>query len=76
MFLVGLLALAVLLVLDRRLPVWSPILLAAGFVVITANLDLMPLGGLLLGAAFALAVRTAPTVDAVRAPHLGNRRDG
>ncbi|MFG1624135.1 hypothetical protein [Kribbella sp. NPDC049227] len=76
LFLVGLLALAVLLVLDRRLPVWSPILLAAGFAVITANLDLMPLGGLLLGAAFASAVRPAPTVDAVRTPDLGNRRDG
>ncbi|WP_433163705.1 hypothetical protein [Kribbella sp. CA-247076] len=52
LFLAGLLTLAVLLVVERQLPAWSPVLLLAGFVVISANLDLMPLGGALLGLAF------------------------
>ncbi len=52
LFLVGLLTLAVLLTVERQLPVWSPVLLLAGFVVISTNLDLMPLGGALLGLAF------------------------
>jgi hypothetical protein len=37
---------------ERHLPVWSLVLLLAGFVAISANLDLMPLGGALLGLAF------------------------
>jgi hypothetical protein len=52
LFLAGLLTLAVLLTVERQLPVWSPVLLLAGFVAISANLDLMPLGGTLLGLAF------------------------
>jgi uncharacterized membrane protein YhhN len=52
LFLAGLLTLAVLLTVERQLPVWSPVLLLAGFVAISANLDLMPLGGALLGLAF------------------------
>jgi uncharacterized membrane protein YhhN len=52
LFLVGLLTLAILLTIERQLPVWSPVLLPAGFVVISANLTLIPLGGALLGLAF------------------------
>ncbi|MEQ7125367.1 hypothetical protein ABN034_12680 [Actinopolymorpha sp. B11F2] len=43
--------LAVLLTLGHRLPVWSPVLLVLGFVAISVDLGLMPLGGALLGAA-------------------------
>ncbi|MEV5960509.1 hypothetical protein AB0L70_02020 [Kribbella sp. NPDC051952] len=52
LFLAGLLTLAVLLTLEHHLPVWSPVVLLGGFVLISANLDLMPIGGLLLGLAF------------------------
>ncbi|MFI7059760.1 hypothetical protein ACIBL3_02155 [Kribbella sp. NPDC050124] len=52
LFLAGLLTLAVLLTVERQLPVWSPVLLLVGFVLISVNLDLMPLGGALLGLAF------------------------
>ncbi|MGC4940037.1 hypothetical protein [Kribbella sp. DT2] len=48
LFLIGLLTLAILLATARKLPAWSPVVLVLGFVAITANLDLMPLGGLLL----------------------------
>lgn len=48
LFLVGLLTLAVLLTREHRLPVWSPVLLLLGFITITINLDLMPLGGAFL----------------------------
>ena len=73
LFLAGLLTLAVLLTLEHRLLVWSAPLLVAGFVLISANLDLMPVGGALLGLAFVSAVRTTPAVDAVRAPGLGDQ---
>jgi hypothetical protein len=52
LFLAGLLTLAVLLTVERRLPVWAAPALVAGFVLISANLDLMPVGGALLGLAF------------------------
>jgi hypothetical protein len=52
LFLFGLLTLAILLTVGRKLPVWSPVLLVLGFVLITINLDLMPLGA----AALLLAV--------------------
>jgi len=48
LFLLGLLTLSILLVRARRQPLWSPFLLLAGFVVISLNLDLMPLAGALL----------------------------
>jgi hypothetical protein len=56
LFLVGLLTLAVLLTVGRKLPVWSPVLLVLGFVLITINLDLMPLG------AAALLIAALPLV--------------
>lgn len=58
LFLAGLLTLAVLLTLEHHLTIWSPVLLLAGFIVISANLDLMPLGGAMLGAAFAISSTT------------------
>ena len=65
LFLLGLLTLAILLVRAHRLPVWSPVLLVLGFVVITVNLDLMPLGGALLLAAIVPLTRTVrPLVNA------------
>ncbi|MFC5261535.1 hypothetical protein ACFPJ1_05370 [Kribbella qitaiheensis] len=48
LFLAGLLTLAILLTRERRLPIWSPVLLVLGFITITINLDLMPLGGAFL----------------------------
>lgn len=49
LFLISLLTLSILLALQHRtLPVWSPVLLVLGFVLITVNLDLMPLGATLL----------------------------
>jgi|SRR5215207_5292431 len=48
LFLGGLLTLAILLTREGRLPIWSPVLLLLGFVTITINLDLMPLGGAFL----------------------------
>lgn len=48
LFLAGLLTLAILLTRERRLPIWSLVLLVLGFITITINLDLMPLGGAFL----------------------------
>jgi hypothetical protein len=49
LFMISLLTLSILLALQHRtLPVWSPVLLVLGFVLITVNLDLMPLGAALL----------------------------
>jgi hypothetical protein len=36
-----------------RLPVWSPVLMFAGFLAVGADLDLLPLGALLVGAGLA-----------------------
>jgi hypothetical protein len=63
LFLFGLLTLAILLTVVRKLPVWSPILLVLGFVFITINLDLMPLG------AAALLIAVLPLVTS-RQPAL------
>ena len=56
LFLLGLLTLAILLTVARKLPAWSPVLLVLGFVLITINLDLMPLG------AAALLIAVLPLV--------------
>jgi hypothetical protein len=70
LFLAGLLTLAVLLTLEHRLPVWSAPLLLGGFVLISANLDLMPAGGALLGLAFS----TAPAPVSSTSDSRGRRR--
>jgi hypothetical protein len=51
LFQIGLLILLVRLVLARRLPVWSPVLVLVGFAAIGINLDLLPLGAALVLAA-------------------------
>jgi hypothetical protein len=58
----GLLTLSVLLAVlpPRRLPWWSPVLAAAGFVAISVNLDLLPLFGVLLLLALAPLARRVP----------------
>jgi hypothetical protein len=48
LFQIGLLILLVRLVLARRLPVWSPVLVLVGFAAIGVNLDLLPLGAVLV----------------------------
>lgn len=63
-FQLGWLTLLVLLVASRRLPVWSPVLVLAGFVLFAANLDLLPLGALFLLAGLApLAMPVSPPAD-------------
>lgn len=51
LFFVGLLVLAVLLAVARRLPWWSPVLMAVGIALPPVTLDYIPLTGLLLAAA-------------------------
>jgi hypothetical protein len=66
LFQLGMLALLVVLVLRREVPVWSPVLVLAGFVLFMVNLDLLPLGALLLLGGFApLAARTTEAVEGV-----------
>ncbi|MGA5302583.1 hypothetical protein ACPCHT_21830 [Nucisporomicrobium flavum] len=60
LFQVGLLSLLVLLVVARRLPVWSPVLVLAGFAGIAVSLDLLPVASLVVAAGLApLAARPA-----------------
>ncbi len=47
-FQVGTLVLLIQRVLGRRLPVWSPVLVGLGFVAIAVNLDLIPVGAILV----------------------------
>jgi hypothetical protein len=67
LLIVGLLTLTILLasLRPRRLRWWSPVAILAGFVAISASLDLLPLGGALLGVALlpmALSGRTGAAV--------------
>jgi len=59
LFQLGLLALMVRPVTarPRRLPVWSPLLVFLGFVPIAVNLDLLPLGAILIAAGLSPLVR-------------------
>jgi hypothetical protein len=59
-FLIGLLTLSILMTIERRMPVWAPLFLLAGFGLISANLDLMPIGGALLALAFAVPRLSRP----------------
>ncbi|KQX57782.1 MULTISPECIES: hypothetical protein [unclassified Streptomyces] len=58
-FQLGWLTLLVMLVAarPRLLPVWSPLLVLVGFVLFAADLDLLPIGGLLLMAGLAPVAR-------------------
>ena len=61
LFQLGLLALMLRLAVSkpRRLPWWSPISLLVGFLVLGFNLDLLPIGAILIGIALMpLAFRT------------------
>jgi hypothetical protein len=58
-FQLGTLVLMGQLVAVRRLPVWSPVLLLAGFVLIAVNLDLLPLAALVILGALAPLARPA-----------------
>lgn len=48
LFQLGVLALLTILAVRRRVPVWSPVLVLVGFALFMVNLDLLPLGALLL----------------------------
>ncbi|GAA3252464.1 hypothetical protein GCM10010532_100230 [Dactylosporangium siamense] len=62
LFQVGLLALLVLLVLARLIPVWSPVLVVAAFAAIGVNLDLIPVAAVLLFAGLLLLGRSPRAV--------------
>jgi hypothetical protein len=58
LFQLGLLTLLIRTVVRRLVPVWSPVLALLGFVAIAVNLDLLPLGAVLILAGLSpLAVR-------------------
>ncbi|MFC7529958.1 hypothetical protein [Actinoplanes sp. GCM10030250] len=59
-FTLGMLTLLGLSVAARRVPFWSPLLFGLGIAAITVRLDLLPLGALLLMAAFAPLGRRTP----------------
>jgi hypothetical protein len=60
LFYVGLLVAVVHLAARRVVPVWTPIAILLSIVASVANLDLLPVGGLLMLVAFAPLVRSAP----------------
>ncbi|GAA5194163.1 hypothetical protein GCM10023322_57920 [Rugosimonospora acidiphila] len=70
---IGLLTLSIQLAAlrPRRLRWWSPVLAAAGFAAISAELDLLPLGGLLLLLALAPLARRVPAAGAAGATDAG-----
>jgi len=60
-FEIGLLTLLVRLVIARRLPLWSPIVVFLGFASIAVNLDLLPIGSaMVLAALLPLALSREP----------------
>ncbi len=71
LFQLGVLALLTILVVRHVVPVWSPVLVLAGFVLFMADLDLLPLGALLL-----LAGLSPLTGAEVRGPHRRGVRAG
>jgi hypothetical protein len=80
LFQLGSLVLLVRMVRARLLPAWGPVLVFLGFVAIAVNLDLIPVGALLIGAGLApLAVggaasdrrRTGPSSGAPLPPARG-----
>jgi hypothetical protein len=72
LFMVGLLTLLIQLALlrPRRLPWWSPVLAAAAFLAVTADLDLLPLAGLLFLVALTPLVSRQPS-SLPGAPRIG-----
>ena len=75
LFPVGITVLLILLVVARRAPWWSPVLALAGFLAIVANLDLLPLAGLLLVGALLPVARSAGRGAPHRSP-VGAGRAG
>lgn len=70
LFQVGMLALLAMLAVRRDVPVWSPVLVLAGFVLFMVDLDLLPLGAVLL-----LGGLSALTRGAGRDPHRPDARE-
>jgi hypothetical protein len=74
LFFVGLVAVAVLLAIARRVPWWSPALMLAGIVMAALTLDLIPVAGLAIAGALlpvALAGDHAPDVTDAAATTAG-----
>jgi hypothetical protein len=59
LFEVGALTLLIQLVLARQVTAWSPVLVFLGFLAIAINLDLLPLGAVLVGVGLAPLARPA-----------------
>ena len=69
LFQLGLLVLLVRLVLARRLPAWSPVVVLLGFAAIGVNLDLLPLGAaMVLVALLPLALSRERLTNGSRRP--------
>ena len=76
-FQLGMLTLLVILATarPRRLPAWSPVLVLIGFVLFAVNLDLIPIGALLILAGLApLACRQVPRPGVHRGWGLSDHR--
>ncbi|GAA3390761.1 hypothetical protein [Cryptosporangium minutisporangium] len=72
LFPLGLLVLLILLAVARQAPWWSPVLTLGGFAAITAELDLLPVGALLLlGALYPASRRREPRISPVSAGRAG-----
>lgn len=70
LFIVGLLAMTIQLatVRPRLLAWWSPVLVASGFALISADLDLLPAGGVALLLAFVPLTRRSPRTGRTPTP--------
>lgn len=68
LFQLGVLTLLTVLAVRHHIPVWSPVLVLVGFVPFMVNLDLLPLGALLLLAG--LAPLAARRVDAAAPTYM------
>jgi hypothetical protein len=64
LFYIALTVLAVHLAAVRAVPVWAPVAVFLGTIVPVVSLDLLPLGGVLMLAAFASLVRTSSVASA------------
>jgi len=62
LFFAGLILLAIAAAIARKLPWWSAVLVVVGILLPPVTLDLMPVAGLCLAAAFAPLVRRTPAV--------------
>jgi hypothetical protein len=63
LFQVGVLGLLGLLAAARRVPIWTPVLVLVGFLLFAINLDLIPVGAVIIQIGLSPLVRTAASAD-------------